>query len=274
VFEVAGAVATGLGVGLLSAVAGIGGGVLMVPFLYLVYAPTGLTLSAQTVVAHATSLGVAFVTSAVGTWRYARARAVQWPPALVYAVPGIVTAFVTARILTKSEETHWVRAAFATFLLVSAWDMWRRSRKHHATDADEVARAPHSWFWLAATGAFGGVMAALLGIGGGLIAVPVLLYVGRLPVRAVAPTALAGVTLTTLSGGLGYLTAGPGPQVSQQMAGFLDLRMLLPLSIGAVLTVPLGVRVNRTSQPETLYRIFAGVFALIGLWILVDWLRG
>lgn len=253
--------------------AGIGGGVLMVPFLYLVYAPTGLTLTAQTVVAHATSLGVAFVTSSVGTWRYARTRAVAWGPAVIYAAPGILTAFVTARILTRIESAHWVRAGFAAFLLLSAWDMTRRARRGSGAGTEAAPVGTHAWSWLGAIGALGGVMSAVLGIGGGLIAVPALLYVGRLPVRAVAPTALAGVTLTTLAGGLGYLTAGPGPAASAQMAGFLDLRMLVPLSLGAVLTVPIGVRVNRTSRPQTLYWIFSAVFALIGAWIGIQWLR-
>ena len=54
------------------------------------------------------------------------------------------------------------------------------------------------------------------------------------------------------------------------MAGFLDLRMLAPLSLGAVMTVPIGVKVNRTSRPQTLYWIFAGVFALIGVWIFLQ----
>jgi hypothetical protein len=239
----------------------------MVPFLYLVYAPTGVTLSAQTVVAHATSLGVAFVTSTIGTWRYARARAIAWRPAACYAVPGIFSAFLTARLLTRVEGAHWIRAAFAIFLLISGADMARRAREHRTGSAPEE-RGPHSWLWLMAIGAVGGVMSALLGIGGGLIAVPVLLYVGRLPVHAVAPTALAGVCLTTLSGGLGYLTAGNGPAVSTWMVGFIDLRMALALSLGAACTVPLGVRMNRRAQAPTLYRIFAAVFSAIGLWIL------
>jgi hypothetical protein len=116
-------------------------------------------------------------------------------------------------------------------------------------------------------------MSALLGIGGGLIAVPVLIYVGRLPVGTVAPTALAGVCLTTLSGGLGYLTAGAGPAVSQWMAGFIDVHMALPLSLGAACTVPLGVRVNREAKAHTLYWVFAAVFCAIGLSILWPFLR-
>lgn len=252
---------------MLSALAGIGGGVLMVPFLYLIYARTGVPLSAQTVVAHATSLGVAFVTSTIGTWRYARARAIAWRPAAYYAIPGIMSAFLMARVLTRVEGAHWIRAAFAIFLLVSGADMARRARAHHAESASRE-RTQHSWAWLLITGGIGGVMSALLGIGGGLVAVPVLLYIGRLPVNTVAPTALASVCLTTLSGGLGYLTAGAGPVVSQWMTGFIDLRMAVPLSLGAACTVPLGVRVNRRGRAPTLYRVFAAVFGVIGLLIL------
>lgn len=243
----------------------------MVPFLYLVYAPTGVAVPAQTVVAHATSLGVAFVTSTVGTWRYARARAVVWGAAATYAVPGILSAFVVARVLTKTEGAHWVRAAFAIFLLLSGLDMARRAR--HAA-ADGAGGTGHSWWWLAGVGFLGGGMSALLGIGGGLIAVPALIYVGRLPVKAVAPTALAGVCLTTLSGGIGYLTAGPGPAISSWMAGFMDMRMLVPLSLGAAVTVPIGVRVNRKSSGPALYWTFAATFALIGMSILWSWLQG
>lgn len=243
----------------------------MVPFLYLVYARTDVSPSAQTVVAHATSLGVAFVVSTVGSWRYALARAIVWPAAVTYSVPGILSAFVTARLLTRVDQALWVRAVFGLFLLLSAGNMVSRARGHTDGVAPED-RPTHSWGWLIPVGVLGGAASALLGIGGGLIAVPALLYVGRLPVRAVAPTALAGVCLTTLAGGLAYMTAGPGPAVSGSMAGFLDLRMALPLALGAVVTVPLGVRVNRSSSPPTLYWLFAAVFSAIGLWLIIEWI--
>lgn len=243
----------------------------MVPVLYLIYAKSGASLSAQTLVAHATSLGVAFVAASIGTWRYSRAKAVSWRHAATYGIPGLFSAFITARILTGAEDVHWARAAFAIFLLITALDMWRRSK---AGDPPAEDRPAHSWLWLGLIGIVGGAMAATLGIGGGLIAVPVLLYVGRLPIKTIAPTTLAGVCLTTLSGGISYLTASNAPAISPYMVGYVDLQMFIPLALGATLTVPLGVRVNRSSTPARLFTIFAIIFALLGLWLFFDWYRG
>jgi uncharacterized membrane protein YfcA len=93
-------------------------------------------------------------------------------------------------------------------------------------------------------------------------------------VRAVAPTALVGVCLTTFAGALGYLLSGPAPAVSGWMLGYIDLRMAVPIALGAVATVPLGVRINRRSSQAMLYRAFAGIFTVIGLVTLVTFLAG
>ena len=243
----------------------------MVPFMYLVYRSAPVTVSAQTVVAHATSLGVAFVTSTFGTWHYSRAKAVAWRAATAYAVPGILSAFLVARLLTKVHEAHWIRAAFGVFLLVSAADMARRAMIPHPVHHEHP---PHSSAWLGLAGFFGGGVSSLLGIGGGLIAVPVLLYVGRMPVQAVAPTALAGVCLTTLAGSIGYMTGGAGPPVSPWMVGFVDARMAVPLAIGAVTSVPLGVRLNRTLSPQKLFWFFATTFCVMGVLLIKEGLGG
>ncbi len=87
--------------------------------------------------------------------------------------------------------------------------MVRRARAQDAEPSVEP-RTEHSWIWLALIGVIGGGDVGAARHRRGLIAVPVLLYVGRLPVKMVAPTALAGVCLTTLSCGLGYLTAVRG----------------------------------------------------------------
>lgn len=236
----------------------------MVPFLYLVYSGATHSLTAQTVVAHATSLGVALVSASIGTWRYHNSRAINWRAGLTYAFPSIVTAFLTARVVSSLDEAVWIRGAFGVLLLVAAADMVRLGFIH---DDNQVSAAPLTKppLILGATGILGGIVSSSLGIGGGLVAIPALHYIGRLPVREIAPTSLMTVLLTTMSGVLGYVTAGGAPPISGAMAGFVDLRMAIPLSLGAVLTVPLGVRMNRASRPVTLYWIFAAILAVMGV---------
>jgi uncharacterized membrane protein YfcA len=251
-------------VGVISALAGIGGGVVMVPFLYLVYSGAAATLTAQTVVAHATSLGVACVASLIGIRKYARSDAIAWRIAWIYGIPGAVSSFVTARIVSQADEAEWVRGAFGVFLLLSSLDMARRAATHR--DFSEPKEA-HSFSpgILVVIGLLGGAMTSMLGIGGGLIAVPALIYVARLPIRTVAPTSLVSVGLATLSGLLSYATAPNPPAISGFMAGWVDLRMAIPLAAGAVCTVPLGVHLNRASKPATLYWVFSLILFTLGI---------
>lgn len=236
----------------------------MVPFLYLVYSGTAQTLTAQTVVAHATSLGVACVASAIGIRKYARSNAIAWRTALIYGVPGTISSFITARIVSQADEAEWVRGAFGVFLLVSAADMARRAATHRDFSEPKEAHS-YSSLLLVLIGLVGGAMTSMLGIGGGLIAVPALLYVARLPIRTVAPTSLVSVGLATLSGMVSYLTAPNPPPISGLMVGWVDFRMAIPLAIGAACTVPLGVHLNRASKPATLYWVFSFILASLGL---------
>jgi uncharacterized protein len=251
-------------VGVISALAGIGGGVVMVPFLYLGYSRSAASLTEQTVVAHATSLAVAWIASLVGIQRYARAHAIAWRPAIVYGISGALSAFIAAKVVARAEEAEWVRGAFGLFLIVSALDMARRAATHRDYVEPKEAHR-HSPVLLVLIGLAGGVMTSTLGIGGGIIAVPALLYVARLPIRMVAPTSLAAVGFATLAGTISYLTAAGAPPVSTLMAGWVDFRMALPLAAGAILTVPIGVYLNRQSKPATLYWIFALLLAMVGV---------
>jgi uncharacterized protein len=75
--------ASGILIGFVSGLVGVGGGVLMVPLLYFFYAHPGwsgiiLPGELHAVVAHATSLFVIVPTAILGTWSYHRANLVEW----------------------------------------------------------------------------------------------------------------------------------------------------------------------------------------------------
>ncbi|WP_417656401.1 sulfite exporter TauE/SafE family protein [Pseudidiomarina aestuarii] len=121
------------------------------------------------------------------------------------------------------------------------------------------------WLWCLAGGVLAGTLAGMLGIGGGLIIVPLLIYL--LPILGVDPqlvvqmavaTSLATIVMTTLSSARSHLRHG---QVS-----FFWVRRLIPgLMVGAVFGAWLATQL----KPQWLQRIFAIVLMALSIRMLI-----
>lgn len=103
---------------------------------------------------------------------------------------------------------------------------------------------------LVLSGLFAGVLAGLLGIGGGTVMVPILLALGYQPIQAVATSSLA-IIVTALSGSL-----------QNWRMGRLDFKRVLGLGIPAVITVQLGVLLANNLPQRLLLIAFAGLLML------------
>jgi uncharacterized membrane protein YfcA len=129
----------GLGVGLVSAMFGVGGGILFVPIMILVL---GLTQ----VEATATSLLAVLPTAIVGSWRQHHFGNVRWPAAVVMGVAS-VGAVIGGAELAHEVPDHILRRVFACLLIYSAsqllWRAWktRPSALAAKAAADAVAAA-------------------------------------------------------------------------------------------------------------------------------------
>lgn len=105
-----GVVAFGVLVGALSALFGIGGGVVMVPFMVLL-------LGGDQHLAEGTSLLVIVPTAVAGVVAHARRGFVDFRSAAWLAIGGVVGAFIGARIALAS-STETLEMIFAGFLVV------------------------------------------------------------------------------------------------------------------------------------------------------------
>jgi uncharacterized membrane protein YfcA len=264
----------GLLAGLLSGLVGIGGGVLIVPFLYLFYAHpalAGVRLApdAATLAAHATSLFVILPTSVAGAWAFQRQGMVVWRAAVPIGIAAALAA-VGAAQLAESLDPRWLRVAFGLLLLVSAWHLYRTPHPNAAgAEAAErpVRLSPPRTLGV---GAVIGAFSALLGVGGGAIGIPLLMHVIRIDLRHVAATSLAIVTVTSLGGAAAYMLAGPPSPVRSGMSvGYVDLAVGLTLVAGTLLSVRWGTVLNRRLNPRTLALLFAAFFALSGVRLVV-----
>jgi hypothetical protein len=261
-------VLVGLVVGFVSGLVGIGGGVLIVPFLYFFYshpafAGVGVPLQAQVTMAHATSLFIMVPTAVLGTVTYARRGVVVWKAAIPIAAFSILGAVVGAYLAPRL-PAELLQIGFGTFLLVTAADL---AFGHRTRVSGELqATLPRA----ALTGVLVGLLSALLGVGGGLVAIPLMLRLMHVPLERAAATSLAIVSAAALSGAISYMVTGPDmPGLPTGRIGWVHAWAALPILAAAMATVGMGARANQRMEARGLRRLFAVVFGALGMRLIV-----
>lgn len=261
--------ASGVLVGFVSGLVGIGGGVLIVPLLYFFYGHPGwsgvdLPTDLQAVVAHATSLLVIVPTSILGTWTYHRVGVVAWRAALPIAAFSLVAALLTTQVapLIPGEI---LKLGFGALLLASAVRLLRP--KHLDASAGTTTH-----LWLAALGGIlVGAFSALLGVGGGIVAIPILVHLVGLRLEKVAATSMAIIVFTATAAVIGYAVTGPaGGGMPAGSVGYVHVLAGLPILAGSLLAVRAGARANQRMSTGALRITFGLVFILLGLRLVIQ----
>jgi len=262
------ALSVGLLAGAVSGLVGIGGGAVMVPFLYFFLAQpewSGARIpgTEQAVIAHATSLLVIIPISLRGAWLYSREGLVEWNAVWRMGIASLVTAVLGARVAVLVPG-ELLKLAFGVFLIVIATRlMFGKKRSDEDSESDGGIHTGRAL----AGGAAVGFFSALLGVGGGLVAIPVLIYWLHVPIRKVSGTSLALITFTALMGVVSYAVSGslrhPGGVLT-----YFHLPAALSLAVGAIVAVPLGTGLQLRMPAHRLRLMFAVVFLLLGLRIV------
>lgn len=258
----------GLVTGFVSGLVGIGGGVLIVPFLYFLYAHpafAGVTVAhdLHAAVAHATSLFIIVPTAVSGVWTYHKLGAVAWRVAVPVALVSVLGAVGGSRIAPLLQP-EWLKLAFGAFLLFTAGNMVLGRRK---AVPGEVRATPAAALL---TGSLVGLLSALLGVGGGIVAIPLLLRLMHVKVEQVAATSLAIVVVAAASGALSYMAAAPPAAMPAGHLGYVHIVAALPILLAAALTAGWGAKVNQKLDPRKLRWTFAALFAALGVQLIVQ----
>ena len=265
--------AVGLAAGLLSGLVGIGGGVLMVPFLYFFYAHPAFSgirppPDVATVAAHATSLAVILPTSVRGALAFHRAGLVEWRAVWPIGIAAAIAAVLATRLATVlPPET--LRLAFGALLFFSGARLLGSRKQDDAGDAERPLRL--SFPVTAGTGTVIGGFSALMGVGGGVIGIPLLIQIVGIRLKRVAATSIGIVTLTSMAGAAAYMAVGPAAPVRPGLSvGYVDLAPALALAAGALLAVRWGTTLNRRMNPRALAAVFGALFLAQGIYLVVE----
>jgi uncharacterized membrane protein YfcA len=253
-------VGLGLVVGFVAGLLGVGGGLIIVPVLIFLLHAQGLAAGIEPQLALGTSLASILFTSLSSVRAHHRHGAVEWP--LVQRIaPGIVLGTLAGALLAAQVSAFVLKLFFVAFLFYAAAQMWLEFRP-----------APHRGLpGPAGTTLAGGVIGAVsswVGIGGGTLSVPFMLWHNVPLHRAIATSAAIGFPIA-VAGAAGYVLGGWGAAgLPAGSAGFVYLPALAGIVVGSVLTAPLGARTAHRLPVRPLKRIFALLLVVLGLRML------
>jgi uncharacterized membrane protein YfcA len=239
-----GGLAAGAAAGVLSGLFGIGGGIVLVPLL-------GLLLRLPQQEAQGVTLAVLLLPVGLpAVLAYQRRFPIRWPLVLAMIagfIPGVAGGALAANRIGEVP----LRLLFAAFLAAVAWHSWRGPGARAAEGEPGGSAGWNAWngLWI---GAMGGFLSGLLGIGGGIVMVPLLAGILRLDQREAQ-----GTTLAVMLPPVGL----PGVLVYARERGPLPWALMGFVVAGFALGAYLGARLAVRVPSERLSRAFA-VFVL------------
>jgi uncharacterized protein len=241
--------ALGLLMGYLAGLLGIGGGMLMVPFLVFVLAAKGVAEPNIVKMAVATSLATICFTSMSSVRAHHQKGAVLWPVVWVLA-PGILIGSLAGANLAAALPAKTLTVLFAVFVTFSATQMLLNKKP-------KPGRGMPGSIGMFGVGNAIGLLSSMVGAGGAFVSVPFMTRCNVSIHKAVATSAALGFPIA-LAGTFGYVWAGWWrTDLPVGALGYVYLPGLASIALGSMLTAPWGARTAHRIDIAPLKKIFA-----------------
>ena len=241
---------------------GVGGGLIIVPILYVVFSSMQYDPTVIMHLALGTSLATIIVTSISSVSAHNKKGAVLWPVVRNLAPGLILGAFAGAWVagLLSGANLQLVIGAFALWV---AYTMFKGAK----VQVDETKQLPSTGTQvLAGTGI--GVASAIFGIGGGSLTVPFLNKCGVVMQKAVGTSAACGFPIA-VAGAIGFMVFGAEAAVEIPNAiGYVHIYAFLGISIMSFFSAKVGAKVAHALSPAMLKKCFSGLLCAIGLYFV------
>ncbi|MGE0197775.1 MAG: sulfite exporter TauE/SafE family protein [Simkaniaceae bacterium] len=261
-FEIISYAIIGVLAGILSGLLGIGGGIVTIPCLLLVFAHSDIPPQAYMHLAIGTSLAAMVFTTLSGSYTHYKKEAVLFEIVKPMALGVIVGSFLGA-LITRILPSHFLQIFFGAFECVLGIRFLLPEKpitKHH----------PLPKFWGLSTIALGvSIFSTMMGVGGGLINVPILSYF-HVPVKKAIGTSSALSFLISLCGAISFLLLGVHASKAPDSVGFLYLPAFIIISIISFFVAPYGAKWAHSLPTTILKKVFGGILILAGLSMILN----
>lgn len=247
---------TGAVAGLLAGMLGVGGGLIIVPILTFIFAASGFAPDYILHLALGTSLATITVTSISSARAHHRHGAVNWE-AVRRIAPGIAFGCLVGAWVAAQLDIRPLKWLFVAFEFYVGTQMLLR-----------FAPQPHRSFpgmmGMSLMGTAIGLLSSLVGIGGGTLSVPFMLYCNRSMREAVGTSSAIGLPIAVF-GSLGYIASGwhlePLPPYS---LGLVYLPAAFGIAFVSLFTAPWGAKLAHRLPVALLRKFFAVLLYALG----------
>ncbi|MBC3844975.1 sulfite exporter TauE/SafE family protein [Winogradskyella echinorum] len=248
-------------VGLVLGLIGGGGSILTVPILvyFLNFSP---------IVATAYSLFVVGSAASVGTLKNIRHNYIDFKTAIVFAIPSIITVFMVRSLVIpnlpeilfsigsfKLTNSLFIMLLFAVIMLLAGWSM---IKSKEIQDETVIKKFDSNHYFAIGTQAIGiGLLAGLVGAGGGFLIVPALVLIVKLPIKKAISTSLFIIAIQSLIGFLGDIKTLD-----------IDWHFLLSFTAISILGIFIGLAISKKISAKGLKRGFGYFTIIMAVYIL------
>ena len=246
--------------GFLAGLLGIGGGIILVPLFLWAFNVSGFSPEIIVHTAFGTSLSIIIPTAFSSTLGHRKRGNVDWHQVSYLCMGGIFGALCGAWFASLLSG-EWLRGFFGIMQILVAAKLFIFHPRLPPVDTDRVS----PWALLL-VGLTGGTFSAFFGVGGGVIAVPMMVIFLSLPIHLAVGNSSALIVFSSLSGATSYMLHGLDsaslPPFSIGYVNFLVFILVAPFTI---CMARIGVRVASRTPHDKLVRIFAVLLVFVGL---------
>lgn len=257
-------IAIGYASGVVIGMLGIGGGLIFVPVLYYMLPIAGIPETQLIYSAIATSLMAGAIASSSSGLLHLKHKNVLFSRALLLASGSVITAFLIPYFVVKTHSRTLEIIFAVVFVLVALRMLFDRN------ETDKPRKISLNNFYLILTGIFVGSISAFTGLGGGVIYVPVLIYLFSVKIKNAVGTSAVATALTMISSSISYFILGNNPAFSGAASSYIVFSAAVPLGIGAVAGTFTGVKFSLIFHSGTIRKVFSVILIIAVLRILIN----
>jgi hypothetical protein len=246
--------------GFLAGLLGIGGGVILVPLFLWGFQMAGFSPEILVHAAFGTSLAVIIPTALSSTLAHRKRGNVEWHQVLYLSIGGMPGAIGGAS-LAAVLPGDWLKGLFGFMLIMVALKLFASQPQLPPAQQGRGSVSP-----LLLVGFTGGAFSAFFGVGGGVIAVPLMVLLLRLPIHSAVGNSSALIVVSSLFGALSYALHGWGkPGLPPFSLGYVNLFVTFTVAPFTIILARKGVKVAVKVPHDKLVKTFAVLLILVGL---------